>query len=384
MQGGHEGAACLLRDLGAREQLLELVDEQRAAHRRRRIARPHRGRDVPEGLRDGEGQRGRLASSERHQLLFGALREQLRERLRSRQRAGQPAEHVARALRGREVAGAPAVHFLHDARRREERQDARADERGLTDAAHAQHHGEGMALRGPLLQQAQDLAHGAGAAEEDVRVLALEGLEAAEWRALPALLPVRLLLTVVADALEERLAQVRLDHGLEVARVLEGEERARHRLPVGEVPVEELVEQPLLVEARLDLVGITQLHHRRRGLAVDEDAGRAAVEVGLHGVLELVLRPRQVPTAVLARDVRGEHGAEAGPEDEDREVGVAGSERLIDLGLEVARRVEGVRLPEEGVDLDLRAEFAGEPLEGAAHDLALLADVARRGDEDLH
>ena len=224
----------------------------------------------------------------------------------AQQRLGKSREQVAAHVRRPVHRAPPQPDAFDDARLGQHRQHAGADDRGLAAAAHAEDQHEGATLRGLLTQRLQNIGDGACPAEEHRCVFELEGLQAAERR---ALLPDRARLRGGGDAARQltldQPAQVVLHQDLEVARRREGVE-GRDQGPLGlvvEPLVDEHVELLLLREPLHQVLLVVQPDRRRCCLAVDEQVGLAVPAKALHRFLELELGARLVARAVLAPEL---------------------------------------------------------------------------------
>ena len=216
-----------------------------------------------------------------------------------------------------------------------QRQYAGASERRLAAATHAHDQHERRAALGLPAQLHEHAGDGGRTPEKDRRVLRTEGFESPERRSLVPRLRGRPGQFQRSQVALDDPRQVRFEQLLEVRRRLEGMERRRERTALA-------VDEPLVDErdrARASGRRVARRAHRRpamsaRGLAIDEKVRLAVAPEAVDRVLELELRPGGIGAAVRPPDVSGQGGANARPEDDDRDVGFG---RARDLLLETTR-----------------------------------------------
>jgi hypothetical protein len=247
-------------------------------------------------------------------VAFGELREHIGAIEGPRQRQHRLLLRFARP----NDAAAPKVHARNRARLGQTGNEPGAHQRGLARAAHPEHQQERPAARAGVDQALAQLLDHACAAEEHRRVRLVERLQAAKRRALDGDRP-------GVGAGRKRilafkpLANVALDLRLELVGAGEavttgGEVTALRLKPI-------LPELLQCRELRGLLVELTVFEQHRRGLAVNQDVGRAVLASGDDRLLELVFAAgghAAVRPPVLVRKL----AAEPLPEDADHQVGL--------------------------------------------------------------
>ena len=179
------------------------------------------------------------------------------------------------------------------------------------------------------LELAQRLGDRPVAAEEQRRVLVVEGAEPLERRAFQGQRPHRVLgqPAVELDVAQQQLFQVLLEQRHEFIDRLVGRKRAADRLV--------LVEKEALAEG-IELLALRRIAAPRplAHPAIDQDVGlglavllRGAFLEGIGGFLQLPLGAGVEARAVLAVELRRQRRAAPRPEDADEEVAVGGADQ---------------------------------------------------------
>ena len=388
LEGGGIALAHLRRDAIGREQLLELIDDQKQAGF---APRSHSGRrgccreSLTDGLRclaGGEGQQPAKT--------FGSVGErrlrQFRQRTRRQDRRRQTGQgiDIGRADEGGGTRDRPADErdASHHAGFAELGQQPRLDQARLSRSARPGQEDEGRSLLHALAQQFADFVARLCAAEEDLLVLALKGFQPAVGR---SLVPPDRRRGGVAGAgkpFAQKRRQVFIDLLLELRGVGEGPRRRGERL-AGRVPrpaPHELFDQLGLALPFLDGRPVAELALGRLGLAIQQKIRQTALAGARQRIFELPFGAGDG----LARYRTGEfllveENAKPRPQDNHDDVGVA---RRHDEFLKRLRCHERFAFPQIGLDPEVIGELAIEAPNDTLRDDALGAHIHRRRDED--
>ena len=366
--------------------LLELVDQQREPRlrNRRQLFGPLQ---IQRGQREGHlheraAGEGRLAQNLRQLGAPGAAHAEFGQRRADGAR--EPVAQIPSAFAGLQRGFAPERHALDHARFDEEREDAGAQQRGLSAAAHAGDQDERTAVGGLAAERVKYVADRARASAKDRRVLRLEHLEPAKRR---AFLPGRRRRSRGRGGRRlffEHLAQVRLEALLEFRQRVEIVPRRDERalVLVREPAAQKIIEHFFLPHALEQRLFVAQADDGLRGFQIHEHVRPAKPAVRLDGVLELELRTRRVGRPVRAVEFfRGQARAEPRPEDAHADVGVAGGRDLL---LKRASHQEWLVFPINRLEREAAGELLLQALDHAHRLGAFLVHVTGRGNENAH
>jgi hypothetical protein len=131
---------------------------------------------------------------------------------------------------------------------------------------------------------------------------------------------------------------------------------------------------PRQSKARQGGLGIGDVYQLGVGLLVDQHLGALGTADALHCIEELPLGARHAAIGLLRQG-----RAETGPEHHKHDLTVGG---LDQPGLKGAVRGEGLLLPKDRLDFEIRQELLSEPRDDVLHDRPLMVDVGGGGDED--
>ncbi len=372
--------------LVAGEQLFELIDEEQQSGLRLPgcfLGRlQNSGRLGDRSLDHHRGRGGGLAQRPGQLSCRGSVVGQFGQGLRMEQGGRERVENVAQAVaRTKDHSPAEADAFDH-AGTREGRQHAGPNERRLAAAAHAEHEEKGPPRFRLALEAIDHFADRLGAAEEDRFVLEVELLQAAEGRSVqPGWRQGDAGFRRDArgrQAAIDQLAEVVFDVLLEIVGAFEGVKRGDQGAF--------LVREPFLEEGfqGLDLakglgaaLSVAQVGERFRRFAIDQQIGNAFLPSPFDRLHELEFRAGEVGPG---GDVLGQARAQAGPQDADHDVGLAGRDQSF---LEGLVRGERFVLPEDRLQFADVAVDVLQPDEDLFREEPLLGDIPRRGNEDL-